>query len=57
MTPQESREEWIVRQARERSPARRADFLEGACAGDVALRQRVEALLAAQGSYGFTNAR
>jgi eukaryotic-like serine/threonine-protein kinase len=52
MTPQDSREEWIVRQARERPPAKRADFLDGACAGDVVLRQRVEALLAAQTEGG-----
>jgi len=52
MTPQDSREDWIVRQARERPAARRADFLDGACAGDVALRQRVEALLAAQTEGG-----
>ena len=52
MTPQDSRGDWIVRQARERPLARRADFLDGACAGDVALRQRVEALLAAQTEGG-----
>jgi WD40 repeat protein/tRNA A-37 threonylcarbamoyl transferase component Bud32 len=52
MTPQDNREDWIVRQARERPPAGRADFLDGACGGDVALRQRVEALLAAQTEGG-----
>ncbi|MGH7969074.1 MAG: serine/threonine-protein kinase, partial [Limisphaerales bacterium] len=40
------REEWILGQARGRPPAERAAFLEGACAGDVELRQRLEALLA-----------
>ena len=33
--------------ALDRPPAARAAFLDGACAGDAALRQRVEALLAA----------
>ena len=47
MTP-EKREEWIIRQARERPAAERAVFLDGACAGDAALRERLERLLAAQ---------
>ena len=46
MTP-ETREEWIIRQARERPAAELAAFLDGACAGDVALRERMERLLAA----------
>ena len=41
------REDWIICQARERSPAERAAFLDGACAGDMGLRERIEALLAA----------
>jgi serine/threonine protein kinase len=41
------REEWIIRHARERPTAERAVFLDGACAGDVALRLRLERLLAA----------
>lgn len=47
MIPPEKREEWIVRQARELSGAERAAFLNGACAGDLAQRERLEALLAA----------
>src|SRR5262245_22231494 len=34
------------------SPAARAAFLEKACAGDAALRQRVEALLRSHGEAG-----
>ncbi len=41
------REEWILRQAQERPPAERAAFLDGACVGDLALRRRMEGLLAA----------
>ena len=47
MIPPDKREEWIIRQARERPAAERPVFLDGACAGDVALRERLEALLAA----------
>jgi eukaryotic-like serine/threonine-protein kinase len=47
MIPPAMREEWIIREARERPTAERAVFLDGACAGYVALRQRLEALLAA----------
>ena len=39
------REEWIICQTRERAPAERAAFLDGACAGDLGLRERLEALL------------
>ncbi len=46
MTP-EMREEWIIRQARERPSAERSAFLDGACAGEVALRERLDALLTA----------
>ena len=45
--PPETREEWIIRQARERPASELAAFLDGACAGDAALRERLEALLAA----------
>jgi hypothetical protein len=47
MIPPDRREEWIIRQARERPAAERAVFLDGACAGDEAMRQRLEARLAA----------
>ena len=47
MIPPDKREEWIIRQARERPAAERAVFLDGACAGDAALRERLERLLAA----------
>jgi WD40 repeat protein/serine/threonine protein kinase len=42
------REEWIIREAQKRSPAEREAFLDGACAGDLGLRRRLEELLAAQ---------
>ena len=47
MIPPNRREELIIRQARERLAVERAAFLDGACAGDEALRQRLEARLAA----------
>ena len=40
-----SREELIIRQAQDRPPAERATFIDGACLGDAALRQRIEARL------------
>ncbi len=43
------REQWIIRQAQDRSPAERAAFLDAACGGDLGLRRRLEALLAEQG--------
>jgi WD40 repeat protein len=46
MIPPDMREEWIIRQARQRSPAQRAAFLGAACGGDHALRQRLQSLLA-----------
>ena len=46
--PSETREDWIVREARKRPLAERSSFLDGACVGDDALRQRIEALLATQ---------
>src|SRR5215471_8134667 len=48
MSPSESREDWIVREARKRLPAERSVFLDGACAGDNVLRQRIEILLGAE---------
>jgi WD40 repeat protein len=45
-TESDDREEWIIRQARERPSGERAAFLDGACGGDRALRHRVEAGLA-----------
>jgi eukaryotic-like serine/threonine-protein kinase len=47
MSLPESREDWIVRETRKRPPAERAAFLDGACAGDLTLRERLERLLAA----------
>jgi len=47
MISPEQREEWIIRQARRRPGAERAVFLDGACAGDSVLRERLERLLAA----------
>jgi eukaryotic-like serine/threonine-protein kinase len=47
------REETIFAAARETTdPARRAAYLEVACAGDVELRRRIEALLLAQAQSG-----
>jgi len=48
MASSESREEWIVREARKRPLADRSSFLDGACAGDNVLRQRIETLLRAE---------
>jgi Tol biopolymer transport system component len=48
MIAPDKREEWIIHQARQRPAAERAAFLDGACAGDAALRERLERLLAAQ---------
>jgi tetratricopeptide (TPR) repeat protein len=48
--PQSARELFLA--ALERPPAERAAYLEAACAGDAALRQRVEALLAAHDEPG-----
>jgi serine/threonine protein kinase len=46
--PPDSGEAWIVRQARECPQTEREAFLEGACGGDPALRERVEELLKAE---------
>jgi hypothetical protein len=35
MIPPDRREEWIIRQARERPAAESDAFLDGACAGDA----------------------
>lgn len=45
MSLAESREDWIVREARKRPLAERSVFLDGACAGDLALRGRIEGRL------------
>ena len=42
-----NREETLFAAALEQAPAERSAFLKGACLGDDALRQRVEALLSA----------
>ncbi len=42
-----NREETLFAAALEQAPAERSGFLKGACLGDDALRQRVEALLTA----------
>jgi hypothetical protein len=47
MIPPDPRGDWILRQARRRPGAERAAFLDGACAGDSVLRERLEKLLAA----------
>jgi len=47
MASSESREDWIVRETRKRPLAERSTFLDGACAGDGALRNRLEAVLVA----------
>jgi len=47
MLSSESREDWIVREARKRPSAERSVFLDGACAENLTLRQRIEAQLAA----------
>jgi hypothetical protein len=52
MFASDRREEWIVRQARERPITERAAFLDGACAGDDQLRGRLETLPAAQHPAG-----
>ncbi len=46
MNPAPEREEALLQAAARLSGAMRATFLDGACLGDPALRQRLEALLA-----------
>jgi eukaryotic-like serine/threonine-protein kinase len=53
MSLSESRADWIVRETRKRQPADRSTFLDGACAGDEALRKRLEAILAEP--HGFAS--
>ncbi len=50
-------EETLFHLAREKSPDERAAFLDEACTGDAALRQRVEALLRADDGAGSFLAR
>ena len=50
MKPEPQREESLFQAAAQLSGAERAAFLNGACLGDAALRQRLEALLAANDS-------
>jgi serine/threonine protein kinase len=52
-----SQDDWFVAEARKRPPAERGAFLDGACAGDLALRQRLEARLAAEQGGDTTLAR
>src|SRR5208337_5380513 len=47
MSPPKNREEVLFQAAVQLTGAERAAFLKGACLGDDALRQRLEALLAA----------
>ena len=42
MATPESRQDWILKEARKRPATERSAFLDGACAGDAALRQRAE---------------
>jgi tetratricopeptide (TPR) repeat protein/tRNA A-37 threonylcarbamoyl transferase component Bud32 len=51
MIPADTNEERIIRQARERPAAERAVFLDAACAGDAALRGRLETLLATMAAH------
>ena len=46
------RAETLFHQARSRPEDRRADFLDGACGNDLALRTKVEALLKADAEAG-----
>ena len=46
MSLSQTREDWILREARKRLSAERSGFLDGACAGDESLRRRLEARLA-----------
>ncbi|HTL55957.1 MAG TPA: serine/threonine-protein kinase [Candidatus Limnocylindrales bacterium] len=48
MSAPESHEDWIVREAQKRPPAERSVFLDGACAGDLSMRQHIEIRLSAQ---------
>src|SRR5215472_13189747 len=48
MKSEPSREDALLGAALAKSPIERASFLDGACFGDLALRRRIEALLAAR---------
>src|SRR5438093_6854034 len=52
MTEQPNREVAVLNAALELRPAERAAYLDQACAGDAALRQRVEELLEAHEQAG-----
>jgi hypothetical protein len=47
MIPLDPREDWILRQARQRPVAERAAFLDAASVGDSTVRERLERLLVA----------
>ena len=51
MKPAPQREEALFQAVAQLTGAERAAFLNGACHGDPALRQRMEALLAADKKY------
>ena len=53
MTPAQQREEALFQTAAQLTGAERAAFLDGACHGDPALRQRLEALLAGHRAAEF----
>jgi eukaryotic-like serine/threonine-protein kinase len=53
MKPEHPREEALLQTATQLTGAELTAFLNGACCGDVALRQRLEAMLTAQGQTGF----
>ena len=54
MNPPPEREATVFNAARKLPPEERAHYLEGACAGDAGLRQRVEELLQAnEAAAGF----
>ena len=52
MPSPQKREEALFQAAAQLAGAERAAFLDGACLGDAALRQRLEALLAAHDAAG-----
>ena len=53
MTPERwQRAKQLFAEARESAPAQRSEFLEGACAGDPALRAEIESLLAEERDMG-----
>ena len=55
MEPERWRQiEDLFHSALDREPARRAAFLDSACAGDASLRQEIESLLSSYQKGGFT---